>query len=58
LLDIGEGVDADLVSYLLFDGDFARQLMDLGEHDARRREKDLARFFFATPGPACPTDAP
>jgi hypothetical protein len=21
--------------------------MDLGEHDARRREEDLARFFFA-----------
>jgi NTE family protein len=49
LLDIGEGVDADLVSYLLFDGDFARQLMDLGEHDARSREEDLARFFFAKP---------
>ena len=48
LLDIGEGVDADLVSYLLFDGDFARQLMDLGEHDARRREEDLARFFFGS----------
>lgn len=58
LLDIGEGVDADLVSYLLFDGDFARQLMDLGEHDARRREEDLARFFFATPVPARTTDAP
>lgn len=48
LLDIGEGVDADLVSYLLFDGDFAKQLMDLGEHDARRREDDLARFFFGS----------
>lgn len=46
LLDIGEGVDADLVSYLLFDGDFARQLLELGEHDARRREEELARFFF------------
>jgi NTE family protein len=47
LLDIGEGVDADLVSYLLFDGVFARELMDLGEQDARKREADLARFFFA-----------
>ncbi len=47
LLDIGEGADADLVSYLLFDGDFARDLMDLGERDARAREDELARFFFA-----------
>jgi NTE family protein len=47
LLDIGEGVDADLVSYLLFDGHFARELMDLGEQDARKREADLAHFFFA-----------
>ncbi len=47
LLDIGEGADADLVSYLLFDGDFAQDLMDLGERDARAREEELARFFFA-----------
>jgi NTE family protein len=48
LLDLGEGADADLVSYLLFDGNFARDLMDLGERDARAREEDLARFFFST----------
>lgn len=52
LLDIGEGADADLVSYLLFDGNFARDLMDLGERDARAREEDLARFFFASELPA------
>jgi NTE family protein len=46
LLDLGEGADADLVSYLLFDGAFARQLMDLGERDARRQEDHLARFFW------------
>lgn len=45
LLDIGEGADADLVSYLLFDGGFAQTLMDLAERDARRREEDFARFF-------------
>lgn len=49
LLDLGESVDADLVSYLFFDGCFARQLLDLGEHDARKREDDLARFFFEEP---------
>ncbi len=47
LLDLGEGADADLVSYLLFDGGFARDLMELGERDARTREAELARFFFA-----------
>lgn len=46
LLDLGEGADADLVSYLLFDGNFARDLMDLGERDARAREDEFARFFF------------
>ncbi len=52
LLDIGESVDADLVSYLFFDGCFARQLLDLGEHDARKREADLVRFFFEDGEPA------
>jgi len=53
MLDLGQGGDADLVSYLLFDGDFARQLMELGESDARAREGDLTRFFWggeAEPG--------
>ena len=48
LLDIGEGADADLVSYLLFDGGFARDLMELGARDAQAREDELARFFFAS----------
>lgn len=52
LLDLGEGTDADLVSYLLFDGRFARELMDLGEADARRRESDLVRFFAGGSGQA------
>ena len=52
LLDLGEGADADLVSYLLFDGGFARELMELGEADARRSEADLVRFFLGTSGQA------
>lgn len=57
LLDIGEGADADLVSYLLFDGEYARALMELGEQDARKREEALARFFFS-PDPSSPSAEP
>lgn len=46
LLDLGEGADSDLVSYVLYDGDFARQLVKLGQDDARRHEKELWQFFF------------
>jgi NTE family protein len=37
------------VSYLLFDGEFARMLMEMGEQDTRRREAELVRFFFDPP---------
>jgi NTE family protein len=39
------GDDADLLSYLLFDGEYARELIELGHHDARAREEELADFF-------------
>jgi NTE family protein len=35
----------DLLSYLLFDGDFARILIELGRADARARHAELCRFF-------------
>ncbi|UJR84437.1 patatin-like phospholipase family protein [Sandaracinus amylolyticus] len=54
LLDIGEGSDADLVSYLLFDGHYARDLMRMGLEDARAREEELARFFFDPDAPPPP----
>ena len=42
----GEGdTESDLLSYLLFDGEFARQLMDLGRADARARHEELCAFF-------------
>lgn len=45
LLDAGVGPDADLASYLLFDGAFARRLIDLGRSDAEARREELLQFF-------------
>jgi len=41
-----EGDDeADLLSYLLFDGGYGEQLVQLGMSDARARKEELAAFF-------------
>ena len=37
--------EADLLSYLMFDGEYASELIDLGHRDARAREEELAGFF-------------
>jgi NTE family protein len=37
--------EADLLSYLLFDGEFAGQLIELGRADAAQRHEELCRFF-------------
>jgi NTE family protein len=37
--------EADLLSYLLFDGAFAAQLIELGRRDARRGTIELCAFF-------------
>jgi NTE family protein len=42
--------DADLLSYLLFDGPFAEQLMELGHADARAQRDQLAGLFAAPAG--------
>jgi len=41
LLDVGEATEADLASYLLFDGAFAKKLIDLGRADAEARRHYL-----------------
>ena len=37
--------EADLLSYLLFDGEFANQLIELGRADAKARHDELCEFF-------------
>jgi NTE family protein len=45
LLDIGVGDEADLASYLLFDGLFCRQLIEMGRADAHARRDEILAFF-------------
>jgi len=37
--------ESDFLSYLLFDGNWARELIALGRADAARKEEELMRFF-------------
>jgi NTE family protein len=45
IVDMGVGDEADLASYLLFDGAFCKQLIELGRSDAKARRDDLLAFF-------------
>ena len=48
----GRGSDpqeSDLLSYLLFDGNFLGPIAELGFSDARAREDELAAFFSDEP---------
>lgn len=45
LLDLGVDNEADLASYLLFDGPFCRRLIEMGRADAQARKDDLMDFF-------------
>jgi NTE family protein len=45
LLDLGVDGEADLASYLLFDGPFCRRLIEMGRADAQARREELVEFF-------------
>lgn len=45
VIDLGVDVEADLASYLLFDGPFCRRLIEMGRADAESRRHDLMEFF-------------
>ncbi len=45
LIDLGAESEADLASYLLFDGPFCRRLIEMGRADAQARREDLLEFF-------------
>jgi NTE family protein len=45
IVDMGVGEEADLASYLLFDGHFCRQLIEMGRADAHARRDELLAFF-------------
>jgi NTE family protein len=49
LMDVGTGADADLASYLLFDGGFAQTLIEMGRRDAHARRGEIESFLFEDP---------
>jgi len=46
-LSVGIEDEADLMSYLLFDGEYARDLIELGFNDAATMREQLLDFFRA-----------
>jgi len=51
---LGEHVEADLLSFVLFDGGFARTLIELGRRDVVRRAGEVHSFFFDEDAPEKP----
>ena len=51
LADTDAQSESDLLSYVLFDGEFASSLIDLGYRDARARHEELCAFFEAVHAP-------
>ncbi len=47
-IDVGEAAEADLASFLLFDEEFVRVLIELGRRDAAQMRPELEDFFFGS----------
>lgn len=45
LAHLGADLEADFLSFILFDGEFANTLVELGRHDARSRADEIEAFF-------------
>jgi NTE family protein len=45
LADLGADLEADLLSFILFDGEFADALIELGRRDALARREEIEAFF-------------
>ena len=57
MLDVGAGGEADLASYLLFDGGFAQTLIEMGRRDAHARRAEIEAFLFEDPDAILSTEA-
>jgi NTE family protein len=57
LLDGGVGGSGDLASYLLFDGPFVSQLIELGRRDAAARGEELIEFLLGSEPARAPSIA-
>lgn len=55
MADAEGGGQTDFLSYLLFDGEYARELIALGRRDARRQHEELCGFFNELSPPDQPT---
>jgi NTE family protein len=47
-IDVGEAAEADLASFLLFDDEYVRLLIELGRRDAAQMRDELEDFFFGS----------
>jgi len=47
-IDVGEAAEADLASFLLFDEEYVRLLVELGRRDAAAMRDELEDFFFGS----------
>ena len=47
-IDVGEAAEADLASFLLFDDEYVRLLIELGRRDAANMRDELEDFFFGS----------